>query len=176
MNLKTVILGFLNMEPMSGYDLSKRIDSSIGFFWHATHPQIYGSLKKLKVDGYVTFDHEIQESGPTRKVYTITRSGKQYLLEQLPTIEPHQVKFPLLVTLFLGSEMGEEFWRKTLTVQIEEQEEKLQVYNTILKEIPKINSSDDLGDYLRKRTLDYGIGYQKFFIKWLKQTLKEIKK
>ena len=176
MNLETVILGFLNMEPMSGYDLSKRIDSSVGFFWHATHPQIYGTLKKMIADGYVTFDHEIQESGPARKVYTITGEGKQFLLEQLPTIEPHLVKFPLLVTMFLGSELGLEFWRKALVDQIEEQEEMLQVYYTILKEIPKVGSSQDLGGYLRKRTLDFGIDYQKFFIKWLKQTLNEIKK
>jgi len=175
MNLETVILGFLNKESMTGYDLSKSIDCSVGFFWHATHPQIYGTLKKMVTDGYVTFDHEIQESGPARKVYTITGEGKQFFLEQLPTIEPHLVKFPLMVTMFIGSELGVEFWRKALAGQIEEQEEMLQVYYTILKEIPEDNSSQDLGGYLRKRTLDFGIDYQKFFIKWLKETLKGIK-
>ncbi len=175
MNLETVILGFLNKESMTGYDLSKFIDSSVGFFWHATHPQIYGTLKKMVVDGYVTFDHEIQESGPARKVYTITGEGKEFLLEQLPTIEPHLVKFPLLVTMFLGSELGVEFWSKTLVDHIEEQEEMLQVYYSILKEIPKVTSNQDLGGFLRKRTLDFGIDYQKFFIKWLKETLKGIK-
>lgn len=174
MNLETVILGLLNKEPMSGYDLSKRIDSSVGFFWHATHPQIYRSLKKLESGGQVTFDHEIQESGPARKVYSLTKRGKAELLHQLSSIDPYLVKFPLLVAMFLGSELGVQFWCEALETQIQDQEANLQLYYDILEEIPRVDSNDDLGDYLRKRTLDFGIGHQKLFIKWLKQTLKEI--
>ncbi|MFQ6608645.1 MAG: PadR family transcriptional regulator [Fidelibacterota bacterium] len=176
MNLETVILGFLNLEPMSGYDLSKQIDSSVGFFWHATHPQIYSTLKKLEVEGYVTFEHEIQKSGPTKKIYTITATGKQFFLDELTPIEPQLVKFPLLVSMFLGAELGIEFWRNALPLQIAEREKELQVYNQILKEIPKDDPSNDLGNYLRLRTLYFGIGYQKFFIKWLQKTLQELEK
>ena len=34
---------------MSGYELAKTFDSSIGFFWKADHQQIYRELSKLRI-------------------------------------------------------------------------------------------------------------------------------
>lgn len=177
MNLETVLLGFLNENSMTGYDLSKKMDVSVGFFWHATHPQIYTCLKKLVSQGYIKFDHEVPEFGPAKKIYFITRTGKENLLQSIKDdIETSEIKFPLLVSMFHGSELGKEHWITVLESQLIEQQSMLQVYEDIRKNIPQIYSSQDINTYLKLRTIKFGIGYQNHFIDWLKETLGELKK
>lgn len=175
MNLETVVLGFLNEEPMSGYELSKKIDGSVGFFWHATHPQIYTTLNKLESDGCVQFDHQVPETGPARKIYSLTPEGKDLLFSRLSEkIEASEVKFPLLVSMFHGSELGREHWIGVLKSQLAEQKAKLNIYRQIREELLPQVSSVDLNPYLKLRTVEFGIGYQEFFLKWLRETLREI--
>ena len=44
MALEHAILVSLSERPASGLDLTRRFDRSIGFFWSATHQQIYSCL------------------------------------------------------------------------------------------------------------------------------------
>ena len=44
MSLAHAILVSLVCEPKSGYDLAKQFDGTVGFFWQATHQQIYRDL------------------------------------------------------------------------------------------------------------------------------------
>ena len=46
--LKYILLGFVNYQPLTGYDLKTLIDGSTGHFWHAYHGQIYSTLHKLE--------------------------------------------------------------------------------------------------------------------------------
>ena len=49
MSLSYVLLTSLLEKPSTGIELARRFDRSMGFFWHATHQQIYRELKeKLK--------------------------------------------------------------------------------------------------------------------------------
>lgn len=43
--LKYAILGLLNKEPMTGYDIGKEFSKDLGEFWTAKHSQIYPELK-----------------------------------------------------------------------------------------------------------------------------------
>jgi len=38
---------------MTGYELAKTFDSSIGFFWKTDHQQIYRELSRLRDRGYI---------------------------------------------------------------------------------------------------------------------------
>ena len=51
MALGDAILACLTEHPMTGYELAKTFDSSIGFFWKADHQQIYRELSKLRDRG-----------------------------------------------------------------------------------------------------------------------------
>ena len=62
MTLKHAILGLLNYEPMTGYDLKKTIDISINHFWPAVQSQIYTTLAKMEKEGWVTVETIPQES------------------------------------------------------------------------------------------------------------------
>ncbi len=47
------VLGLLAREPASGYDLTRRMQAWIGFFWRAPHSRIYPELARLEAGGLV---------------------------------------------------------------------------------------------------------------------------
>jgi PadR family transcriptional regulator AphA len=71
MSLKYAILGFIDMVPLSGYDLKKMFDASVNYYWPATHSQIYRTLDRMLQDGLVTQEVVHQEDHPDKKVYSI---------------------------------------------------------------------------------------------------------
>ena len=51
--IHVVILGLLNHEDLTGYDIKKRIDGAIRFFWNGSFGNIYPALKELEEDKMV---------------------------------------------------------------------------------------------------------------------------
>lgn len=103
MSLKHALLIMLEAEPGSGYDLVKRFKGQIGYFWNATHQQVYHSLKKLSEAGWVEFEVHGQSDKPDRKVYKITPAGHDALVEWLEApVKPNKVNDALLVKLYGG--------------------------------------------------------------------------
>jgi len=83
MSLDNALLGLLNHRPMTGYDLKKILDHPMGFFWVAQMSQIYRELNKLEEKGLVKSEIESQERRPDRKVYQLTKEGKETFLNWL---------------------------------------------------------------------------------------------
>jgi len=75
MALDYAILGFLSWNPMTGYDLKKRFTDTLFIPWSGNNNQIYRTLIRLNTEGLVTTRVEQPESGPARKIYTITGTG-----------------------------------------------------------------------------------------------------
>ncbi len=97
------VLGLLNLEPSSGYDIKQFIESSLGHFWSESDRWIYVTLRQLKADGLASGRAQDQAGRPDRIVYTITPSGRRALRSWL--LEPAQPRRPrneLLLKLFLG--------------------------------------------------------------------------
>jgi DNA-binding PadR family transcriptional regulator len=69
------ILGLLSREDLSGYDLTRRMAGTVGYFWSARHSQIYPELARLEDGGYVTHSVVEQSERPDKKVYEITAEG-----------------------------------------------------------------------------------------------------
>ncbi len=85
MTIKYAILGFLTLEPMSGYDLKKKFQDSLTVHWSGNNNQIYRSLVDLHDEGLVTREVVQQENYPDRKVYSITENGRDALLRWVLT-------------------------------------------------------------------------------------------
>ncbi|TWE11677.1 PadR family transcriptional regulator [Rudaeicoccus suwonensis] len=81
MSLESAILVALAEEPASGYDLARRFDTSYGFFWSATHQQIYRVLAKMEATDLVAVSVESSEGRPNRRVHHLTETGRQRILE-----------------------------------------------------------------------------------------------
>ncbi|MNS23966.1 Transcriptional regulator PadR-like family protein [compost metagenome] len=98
MSLRYAILGLLARERLTGYDLTKRFDTSIGFFWSAKHSQIYPELAALTKENMVTFEVVTQTSKPNKKVYTITDEGRSELARWVAEpADKRTVKDPLML-------------------------------------------------------------------------------
>jgi DNA-binding PadR family transcriptional regulator len=101
MALSHALLAALHTMPCSGYDLAKKFDGSVGFFWNASHQQIYRELSKLEEQNYIEVLMLHQANRHDKKVYTVTPVGKDYLREwiaQPSLLAP--IKDNLLVKLF----------------------------------------------------------------------------
>lgn len=98
MSLRFALLGLLARESLTGYDLTKRFDTTVGFFWSAKHSQIYPELAALTKDGLVTFELVTQTSKPNKKVYTITDEGRAELARWVAEpADKRTVKDPLML-------------------------------------------------------------------------------
>lgn len=75
------ILGLLSREASSGYDLTRRMEERVGYFWGARHSQIYPELARLEAGGFVRHSVVEQRERPDKKVYEITAAGLDALRE-----------------------------------------------------------------------------------------------
>lgn len=152
------LLGFLEDEPLSGYDLASRIDGSIGRFWNTTQSQIYRELGTLADAGYV-------EAGATglraRTVYTITPAGREAFGRWIDRMPGDMViRFPLLLAVFFGDRLPpgrlEEilrFHRATHETLMREYEERLP---TVERSAP-----------FRADTMRFGVEFARLVVRWI---------
>jgi DNA-binding PadR family transcriptional regulator len=83
MALEHALMVALRERPASGLELARRFERSIGFFWSATHQQIYRVLGRMDRDGWVEAEEVEQDGRPTKKVYAVTPLGEQALASWL---------------------------------------------------------------------------------------------
>lgn len=82
MSTQHALLISLIEKPSSGYDLARRFDRSIGYFWHATHQQIYRELGRMADNGWIAADESDAEGEGSadrrnrKKVYRVLPAGR----------------------------------------------------------------------------------------------------
>lgn len=103
MALREVILTVLARRPSTGYEIAKDFDQVFSLFWQASHQQIYRELAGLSADGCVRFEIVPQPGKPEKKIYAITRKGREELKHWVaaPTAPPRR-RNDLLVKLLAG--------------------------------------------------------------------------
>ena len=79
MALSHAIMTALLDDSMSGYELTKSFDTSLGFFWKASHQQIYKVLKDLQQQGLLDSEHVAQAGKPDKILYALTDAGRAEL-------------------------------------------------------------------------------------------------
>jgi DNA-binding PadR family transcriptional regulator len=101
-----LILGGLSIEPnLSGYDIRKGVESSVGYFWRESYGQIYPTLKRLAAEGLIVASKSDSASRKGRRVYSLTEAGRACLREWLAVPfknDPPRNEF--LLKLFFGRE------------------------------------------------------------------------
>ena len=79
MALDHAILVSLRERPGSGYELAHRFERSVGFFWHASHQQIYRVLARMERHGWVTATVVPQQGRPDKRVFEVAPEGEGVL-------------------------------------------------------------------------------------------------
>ena len=180
--LKYALLGFLQYEPKTGYDLKQTVDGSTNHFWHAKQSQIYSTLKQMEMDGLVQSHAESQESRPDRKVYTITELGKSSMHTwlQQPVTKLETPKQLLLLKLFFSGNIEKETILTQLRLLRNLHEQQINVYKTEAPDF--INQISDENPELRRdavmweATRCFGEKFENMYIDWLDETIQMIKK
>ncbi len=108
MSLDHAILGFLQYKPLSGYDLKAEFDFSLHWSWPADQSHIYRTLESLAQRKWIETEVVRQRNRPDRKVYHITKKGREELLRWLS--EPAQnknVRLAQLVQIFFSGHLSD---------------------------------------------------------------------
>jgi DNA-binding PadR family transcriptional regulator len=91
-----IVLGMLEMRPMSGYDIQMTLQQLDVEKWSGVLVgSIYHALKKLETDGYLEID-SIEQTGLRQKaIYKITDKGSLYLKELIfESLKKSSAAFP----------------------------------------------------------------------------------
>jgi DNA-binding PadR family transcriptional regulator len=86
-DIKFPVLGFLMDAELTGYDLKRRFQESVGFFYRVSDGSLYPALKKLARDKLVTMRTE-RNGKRARKLYAITPAGRGHFLKMLAEPSP----------------------------------------------------------------------------------------
>jgi len=134
MALKFVLLTLLQQKPQTGYEIVQSFDSAIGYFWSASHQQVYRELGKMSEDGHVTAKLVKQTDKPDKKVYQISKTGVAALEEWLESpAKKTSTKDPLLVKLLNANAKNYTAMIAELNALHERCSEMLKVYKDIEK-------------------------------------------
>ena len=175
MALEHAILVQLSERPAAGLELTRRFDRSIGFFWSATHQQIYRVLARMDADGWVTSRTEAQPGRPSRKVYDVTPAGREELARWIAAPSPLEAFRSDVAVKLRGASYGD---RPALLAQVREHRAehaaRLAHYEQLATDLPAPGADDDPTD---EHALDVrlvlrgGIRLEQFWVDWLTEYL-----
>jgi DNA-binding PadR family transcriptional regulator len=169
--LGDAILACLTERPMTGYELAKTFDASIGFFWKADHQQIYRELSKLRDRGHVQGREVVQSGKPNKLVYTLTPEGRAALRHWAARpSSPASMKDDLLVRLYALDSVDVEPLRDDLMARLEHHRDRLARYERLLnKRFPQGTASPaDTGKLL---LLHMGLRHERSVAEWCEEAI-----
>lgn len=155
-----VLLGLLKRKPMHGYELHQFFTSPspLGQVWHLGMSQMYKLLKELEDQGHVEVIIEEQDTRPDKKVYHVTASGEDVLMDWLetPVRGIRLIRVEFLGKLFLAQALGPQMVQKVIDKQQEACE-------ALLDQLQMRSAEDDFGDLV----LRFRSGQIEAAIDWL---------
>ncbi len=78
--VEVVVLGLLAEEQLYGYELLERFRArSMGFWVEVGRASVYQALHRLERDGLISGKSQEGTDGPDRRVFRITRAGRERL-------------------------------------------------------------------------------------------------
>jgi DNA-binding PadR family transcriptional regulator len=174
MSLPHAILTALLEKPSSGLELTRRFDMSIGYFWSATHQQIYRELGRLEGQGYIRALPAAQPARGQKKAYEVLPAGRAELARW--TAEAQDPKPPrdaLLLRLRASAVVGTAGIEADMRRHLVLHQRQLAEYEEI-EERDFGPGRDTAQDRLRHLVLRAGIDLETFWNRWLTDALAEL--
>ncbi|MFH0173798.1 PadR family transcriptional regulator [Streptomyces cacaoi] len=174
MSLPHAILTALLERPSSGLDLTRRFDRSIGYFWSATHQQIYRELGKLESEGHI---RALPAQAPARgqkKAYEVLPAGRAELARWTAAAQdPKPHRDAMLLRLRAAAVVGTAGLEADLRRHLDLHRRQLAEYEEIEKrDFPP--GDDSAQARLQHLVLRAGIELETFWTQWLTEALEEL--
>ncbi|NVD05437.1 PadR family transcriptional regulator [Vibrio sp. JPW-9-11-11] len=175
MSLPHVILTVLSTRDATGYDITKEFSATIGYFWKASHQQVYRELNKMAQNNLVTCVLEPQEGKPDRKVYSITDAGRVALGEWFdqPTAHP-TVRDEFSAKLMACAVQPSQPYRTQLVELVEESRKLVSHYQEIENAYYPTTAMLDKQQRLERLTLRRNLLLRQAWIEWAQEVLTEL--
>jgi DNA-binding PadR family transcriptional regulator len=167
-SLKHAILGFIDLEPATGYTLAQRFDGSTASFWSATQSQIYRELHDLERAGLIVCEVIPQPGKPSRKLYKITDAGSTELTRWLGApVEPLQLRDPFQLKFVFAAQLPAAELDAALARHAEELQQKREEYKARLS-MPEIFTlaRSEREALLWRLSIDNGLAFVEAQLRW----------
>jgi DNA-binding PadR family transcriptional regulator len=169
--LEHILLGLLMEGSLSGYDMKKTIDSTVGLFYKASFGSLYPALQRLTDKHHVSVK-EIEDS-KNKKIYTLLPSGRavflQWLAEPLPLSRNEH-----LLKIFFYDYLDEPTRESNLANYIYNLDQEVNrlkaVQQLVSTELAQLENPQQ--HYYRVSVLSYGLHHFRMEKAWV-QTIKE---
>ena len=175
MSLTHVLLTSLLEKPSNGIELARRFDRSMGFFWNATHQQIYRELNSMLKQGWISTLEDEKHTGRS-KTYQVEQTGRTELADwMLKHSEPAQLREELMVRLRAEAQLGGNTVLPELEEHLRLHQEKLKTYQHIFEK--DFNHKEPINRtlYIHKMILQLGIEQEVGWIAWLEEVIPALK-
>ena len=166
--LDCVILGLLSHEDLTGYEIKKRMDSALKFFWSASFGSIYPTLKEL-VDAGFALKSEIAGNDRNKITYTITEKGRLHLKSwlALPVLKD-ELRYETLLKLFFAGESGVESAMKHIENFEEKIKDGLPYLQGAVKNLENISDENEAHLYYFL-TARFGMKVYETYLEWCEE-------
>ncbi len=180
MSLPHALMVSLIEKSCSGYDLAQRFGKSIGFFWPASHQQIYRELAKMEAKGWVK--SEAEEGSKTRKrIYQVLDAGRDELKRWVAeSSEPAHIRDEFIVRLRADAAIGPLGVETELLRRAQIYEQKVKVFHAIeqrdfIDKIKQDPSKNTRSLKIQHMILKAGIAHEESWLQWCKDMVELLK-
>lgn len=167
------LLGHLD-EPISGYDLRKVVDRSIGFIWQPSKTQLYAVLRRLVGRGLASERRVRQRRRPDKTLFAVTPAGRACVHTWLSRDEnqPDPDRSVLVLKLFFGAQADGDALVRQLVAFRDAYAARLSLYESKWRDdSPEERAATDR---FTRMTLRYGIARARAAVRWANATLEEL--
>jgi DNA-binding PadR family transcriptional regulator len=168
MSLLHAVLGFVAIQPMTGYELGKTFSTTAAHFWPADQSQLYRTLHRAEAGGLVESNTVEQTTRPDRRLYTLLKPGREALDAWLASpLEPDSSREPFLLRLFFAASLGTAGVIELLNQRRSAAIELLTTLDALASSAPQKPSKTTLAIQLQYATLESGRAHARAEIAWL---------
>lgn len=108
--LEYALLGLFVDRPCHGYAAyqSLRAPGGLGDVWHIKQSHFYALTNRLAEAGFLRFELQPQPPRPPRKVFHLTRAGRERLVawRETPVANGRELRLAFLAKLFFAQQAG----------------------------------------------------------------------
>ena len=172
MSLRMLILAIVEAQPNTGYTITKEFDAVAGYFWRASHQQVYRELAALADEGLVRFREVSQQGRPDKKVYAITAAGRKAFAQWFAEAQgTPRVNDPLMVKFFAGELGGIDTLLDQLSSAREGHIARLKMLESVKREhYPGKVADMPRWQQLIYLTLQWGLMRERAWLKWAEES------
>jgi len=162
MDIRTLCLGILSLGEATGYEINKMVaEGSFSFFSQASFGSIYPALTKLTNEGLVTCRAESQQKRPDKKIYTLTKAGRETLTQELKRSPgPDRNRSDFLAALLFAEAVSPARIQDLIDDRIYEHRHKITAFESLLEEDMSVGS---------RFVVEYGLAMQHTALEYLKK-------